>query len=142
MLTPSRKRMGKAVARKSYKAVAEECWKSPDVRRYIMCQLGTLLRQELKKLCSDETQSILRTQSLSNNPRFSWSAIYCEIQLHAPLLFNLLLSMTKTRQARSNRKAVICVCAAVLLKYRFSKMSLLQKVVSLILYAGHSSKQV
>ena len=107
-----------------------------------MHKLGTMLRQELKMMCSDSTQSVLRTQSLSDNPTFSWSTIYSELQLHAPLLFNLLSSLTRTRHVRSNQKAVMCVCAAVLLKYRFPQMSLLQKVVSLIMYAGHASKQV
>ena len=30
----------------------------------------------------------------------------------------------------------------ILLKFRFAKMSLVQKIVSLILYAGHAGKQV
>ena len=134
--------MGKAVARKNHRTVAEECWKSPNISKHVMHKLGTMLRQELKMMCSDSTRSVLRTQSLSDNPTFSWSTIYSELQLHAPLLFNLLSSLTRTRHVRSNQKAVMCVCAAVLLKYRFPQMSLLQKVVSLIMYAGHASKQV
>ena len=114
ILTPSRKRMGKAVARKSHRTVAEEYWKSPNISKYLMHQLGTMLCQELKMMCSDSTQSVLQTQSLSDNPTFSWSTIYSELQLHAPLLFNLLSSLTRTRQVRSNQKAVMCVCAAVL----------------------------
>ena len=68
--------MGKAVARKSHRTVAEECWKSPNISKHVMHRLGTMLRQELKMRCSDSTQSVLRTQSLSDNPTFSWSIPY------------------------------------------------------------------
>ena len=41
-----------------------------------------------------------------------------------------------------NRVAVICVCTAVLLKYRCKKFNLFQKVLSLVLYASQCSKKV
>jgi len=34
------------------------------------------------------------------------------------------------------------MCAALMLKHRFTEMSLVQKIISLVLYAGHSDKQV
>ena len=37
---------------------------------------------------------------------------------------------------------VIGTCVAILLKHRNPKLSLLQKIISLVLYAGHASKQV
>ena len=41
-----------------------------------------------------------------------------------------------------NTKTVVGVCAAIILKHRQPKMNLLQKIISLILYAGHASKKV
>ena len=52
------------------------------------------------------------------------------------------MSATKTRTPRKNRVAVICVCNAVLLKYRCKKFNLFQKVLSLVLYASQCSKKV
>ena len=43
---------------------------------------------------------------------------------------------------RHNRKGVIGVCISLLLKNRFAKACFVQKVISLILYSGHASKQV
>ena len=69
ILTPKRKRLGKAVARKSNKSIAEECMKSQEVRKYVIIQLGVLLRHELKNLCSDSTNSLLRS-NLGNSMFF------------------------------------------------------------------------
>ena len=38
-----------------------------------------------------------------------------------------------------NREATIGICAAIL---RYLKMNLAQKIISLVLYCGHSAKQV
>ena len=44
--------MGKAIARKSHKALAQECFDSPAIRKQILNKLGTIVRRELKKMCS------------------------------------------------------------------------------------------
>ena len=43
---------------------------------------------------------------------------------------------------RHNRKEVIGVCISLLLKNHFAKACFVQKLISLILYSGHASKQV
>ena len=65
-----------------------------------------------------------------------------ELHVHAHNLLHLLNSITSTKTDRDNQKAIIGMCASILLKHRYSKMSLVQKIVSVILYAGHTSKQV
>ena len=65
-----------------------------------------------------------------------------ELHVHAPNLLHLLNSITSTKTDRDNQKAIIGMCASILLKHHYSKMSLVQKIVSVILYAGHTSKQV
>ena len=61
---------------------------------------------------------------------------------HAPTLLAILYSCTKTKQPKSNREGVIGMCAALLFKLRYHCMSLVQKLVCTMLYAGHSGKQV
>lgn len=51
-------------------------------------------------------------------------------------------SVLKTRKPRSNRTGLVGMCVAMLLKHRFHRMSLVHKIMGLILYAGHSGKQV
>ena len=127
------------MARSSNSALATEALKNPTTKRYIVKKVGILLRKELVSMCSDKTKSVLKTLSLEE---FTWKHLISELSTTAPTLYSLLLSCTHTRKPRQNRDAVIGVCCAVLLKFRYSKMNLWQKIVSLILYAGRSGKMV
>ena len=46
------------------------------------------------------------------------------------------------KKYRPDDDVILCVCAAILLKHRNIHMNKLQRIVSLILYNGHASKQV
>jgi hypothetical protein len=141
-LTPKRKRVGKAIARGSKKALAEECFKDPVIKKYMMAKLGKVFRSELGAMCSVKVSSILLKRSEDVYAEFSWDMLYAELKANAATFLSILESCTQTRRPRRNRKATIGICAAILLKYRFSKMSLVQRILSLILYAAHSGKQV
>ena len=140
-LTPSRKKVGKAVARGSKKAVINECMKDPTMQKYIILILGGRLRRELASMCSEAANSILRQQSSDAICEFSWGKLHDELEARAPTFLSLIEMCTHTRKPRCNRMGVVGMCAVLLLKHRFAKMSLVQKVVSLLLYAGHSGKQ-
>ena len=73
---------------------------------------------------------------------FSWAKLHKELQANAPTLLSFLEMCTQTRKPRCNREGVMGMCTALLLKYRFPKMALVQRINSLLMYAGHSGKQV
>ena len=73
---------------------------------------------------------------------FIWDVVLLELHVHAPNFLHLLNSITSTKTDRDNQKAIIAMCASILWKHRYSKMSLVQMIVSVILYAGHTLKQV
>ena len=141
-VTPSRKTMVKAVARQSKLTIARECIKDQTTRSYVMKCISRIIQSEMKKMCSHEANSILKQQLPINFEEFSWDSLIGEVQTHAPVLYSFMNACTKTKKPRSNKKATIGMCVAILLKYRYSNMCLVQKIVSLILYAGHSAKQV
>ena len=92
------------------------------------------------KMCSHKVDSILqRTSALSS---FHWIDLMNELEAHAPTLLTVLNSATRIWCDRCNRDGAIGMCAALLLKFRYNRTSLVQKVISTILYAGHSSKRV
>lgn len=142
MLTPHRKHMGRAVARKSYEVIATEALTNALTRKYVIRTLGKELAKEIKTMASDSTNSIMRSQNPEHLQQFSWDLLLNELSQHAPLLSSLLISATRTKVARSNTKAVIGMCAAILMKQRNSRMNLVQRIISLILYASGTSKQV
>ena len=107
-----------------------------------MRKVGAHIRQELILMCSDKVNSILASQSESDMKTFRWKNLMSELSENAPVFLSLLQSCTWTRNSYINRDAIIGICTAMLLKYRYSKMSLLQRILSIILYAGHSGKEV
>lgn len=142
LLTPSRKHVGRAVARRSKSAMVSEVLKDPLAKRYMVQRMGMLVRRELVSMCSDKVGSVLRSQSRADLQAFTWDKLVSELATTAPTLLSLLQACTYTRRLRDNRNAVIGMCCAILLKLRFSKMCVVQKMVSLVLYAGNSGKQV
>ena len=142
MLTPSRKRIGKAVARGSRLAIVSHCLDDAVVRKHIISRIGKMVQSEVATLCSDRCNSILRRHSKEQLLKFKWENVNLEMGEHAPILLSLLHAATRTRRKRPNQEAVIAMCAAMMCKLRRPEMSTAQKTLSLILYAGHASKQV
>ena len=101
-----------------------------------------ILRLELCKLCSDKTPSTLRIYTQESFKHFTWDCLINEISHIAPTLLSVFEMLTVTKNVRLNQKSVIVVCISLLIKYRFAKACFIQKLISLILYSGHASKQV
>lgn len=141
-MTPSRRRICKPLVRGSRCALARRCLKDRVVRKYITKGVGLSLQHEIASLCSDKVNSVLRDKSAQAIETFSWEAVIEEMKTRAPTLLSLLESCTKTKKARKNKKAVIGVIAAILCKHRRPTASLLQRLVSIVLYSGHASKSV
>ena len=116
--------------------------KDPAIRKYIIEKVGKIARMELCKLCSDKTPSILRMYNKDSFKHFTWDNLITELSLTAPTLLSLFEAFTETKTVCHNRKGVIGVCISLLLKNRFAKACFVQKLISLILYSGHASKQV
>ena len=141
-LTPSRKYIGKSLARGKPKAIAQKCWKNPKMCSYLLACIGSTLQKEITLLCSDSMTSLLRKTEKSELSTFKWNTFITELEKHAPILLKVLRSCTKTRVQKKNVNSVIGMCAAMILKHRRASMSAVQKIISLILYASHSSKKV
>ena len=139
--TPTRKHISKAVARGSKVAVALHCLEDKKVRQHIIRKIGKTVRGEIAKLCS-KSVTVLHKKKVNSFMEFSWSVILEEMRDHTPVLLEILKQSTSTARPRPNRHLIIAMCVAMLCKLRNSDMSLVHQVISLILYAGHSSKQV
>ena len=142
VLTPRRKHIAKAVARQSKKTIAVESLKDPVVKKHILKKIGKEMPKEIRGVASDKAESVLQSQDADSLKTFHWDTLLQELSTFAPVLRMLLAAATKTQAPRSNTNAVIGMCAAILLNHQNPRMNLVQKINSLILYAGHSSKQV
>lgn len=90
------------------------------------------MHKEIQSLCSDKVNSVLRRADIRN---FNWDQLLEEVQWHAPVFFAIIQSCAHTTTPRMNEKPVIGVCIAVLL-------CLIQKLIFIVLYAGHAGKEV
>lgn len=142
ILTPRRKRLGKAVARRFHSSVADECLKQSETRKVLFQKLVHLLRKDVKRMCSNEVSSVLQDKKAKALSDFTWQKLMVELAANAPTLLQVLQGCTFTRTPRKNRVATIGMCAAILLRFRHQRMNLVQRILSLILHAGHSAKLV
>ena len=156
VLTPTRKKFGKLVARGSKVAIAEECLKSKDLKAAIVTKVGRLIREEVRVMCSNKSDSVLRSTDPETLRNFNCDSVVSEMEKYTPTLLKILKEVTtppkvrksqapkqRLRLAGNNKQnAIIAMSTAILCKNRRPSMCLLQKIISLILQAGRSSKQV
>lgn len=117
------------------------------LRQTTISEVNQSVRQEIQRICArtEEGDSILRSISNVNSlTHFSWKSILAELKMHTPTLYTLLRGALMKR--RDSHLQVpyhaLGMTACVLLKHRNKHMSLTQALVSVLMYAGHCSKQV
>ena len=109
--------MGKAIARGSKKAIVQECFKDAVATKHVLDHLSNILRREMKTMVSDNAGSVLRSQEIESMQNLSWDFVIQELSVHAPNLLQLLHSITSTKTDRDNQKAIIGMCASIMLKH-------------------------
>ena len=140
--TLSRKSIAKSLFHGSRYAVFNHCFKNDTLSKLIVNEVGRIVQQEIAKLCSLRSNSILHLH-VQSFESFSWNSLFAEFQKYAPVLQSLLMSATKSKRNQNTKPEIIVgTILAMLCKYRCSSMSLLQKFLSVCLYANHTSKQV
>ena len=140
-ITPGRKRLVKALARNSLHAITQNLFQNAAAKKLILKEIGRLLHNEVVTMCSDQVNSVLRSKSAESLPSFSWSVLIAELKKHAPILLTVLSNCTKT-PSQKDATPVIGLCAAVIMKFRRPSMSLVQRILSIVLFAGHAKKEV
>jgi hypothetical protein len=126
----------------SYEAIARRCLNNSDIRKYVVHGIGRILRQEIAALCSDKVKSILRDKSNTALKAFKWKQLEDEMITHSPTLLSILRSCTTVPRSNLQQQGLIGVITAILCKNRRGSASLVQRLISVILYGGHASKKV
>ena len=158
VLTPTRKKVGKLLACGSKVAIAEECLKNRDKKAGIVTKVGRLIREEERVMCSNKSDSILRSIDPNTLHKVKCDSVVNEMERYAPVFLKILKEATKPPKIRKNlaakqvsvasleyankQNAIIAMTTAILCKNHRPSMCLLQNIISLILQADRSSKQV
>ena len=143
-LTSSLKKLGRYVGRGKNSLIAQAAVENRTLRPKIAVKLAAHVRRhEIVPICSDNHDSLLRLKSKPAVEHFTWESVWLELQKNAPILMSLLTSLLPQSKRNSEAsKLPLCMCASILLKLQNPKMNLVQSMVSLVLKAGHATKQV
>lgn len=131
--------------KKSYNSFASQCMKGGSVRKFMVTAIGRILRNEIAMLCCDNFDSIMRVKTKDSVKDFDLiiSTINKELQSKTPTLLSLLQwCFKKKKKSKFNIDVLIATIVSIMCKNRRPSACIIQKVISLILYSGHSSKQV
>ena len=138
----SRKPLAKMLARGSHNAIARQCLTDPKVKSLVLRHFLVTLRKEVATLCSDGVSSVMLGSSPEEMCEFNASEFIAEARTHAPTLLSIVETLTKSRSATSNRSGITAMILAMLCKCKRPRMSLMQKILSVLLYFGHCTKKV
>ena len=119
-----------------YKRAAKNIVALAKTNKYVLSALVNRMRAEMKFICSVNFNSVLRSDNKALR-NFSWEQLWGEFMHQTPsivLFFEKLLP-------KSDRK-FLAFLISVILKCRCKHMSLFQRVMSVLLYANGTSKQV
>ena len=134
-ITPNRIAAVKRVARRSYTSFSHTVVKLHSPK--IIKSLGIIIKNEFKKVCSEQQQKLIFMGNSENIKLFSWDKLWSEIHQHVPTLVSLLTTISP-----SSSQPLVCTIISMLLKKRHQRMDYLQKVLSALLYANGAHKQV
>lgn len=141
-MTPSRRQICKPLLRRNFPSFAKKCTQNVTTRKAMIKSLSSILKKEVAALCSNTFPSVMRCKPKQISVDFGFKSLLKELSCQAPTLLELLKSCLKTKTPRVNVNLIVAMIAALICKHRRSSCSLLQRVISLVLYSGHSSKQV
>ena len=142
-LTGSLKKIGKYVGRGNKRSIAAAVVQNVVLRREVVVCLCREMQREIRNICSDTHDSILRMTSKPALENFTWDRVWQELLAKSPLLAATLTGLLPaSKKMHSNVIPALCVCASIILKLQNQKVNVVQTMISLVLKAGHATKQV
>ena len=139
-VTPTRRRIYKPLVRRNYQSFAKYV-QNVVSRKSLVKIVGCTLTKEVVAMCSRKFNSILRAKDSESMLKVKFGTVMSELRNQAPTLLTLLQSCMKTRTPHANSHLIIVMIVAMICKHRDSKCSLVRRILSVTMYAGHSAKQ-
>ena len=127
----------------------------PKTRATCLKVLEKDIQKELTKVASKKSgSSCLHQKTLGALQSFTWEKLHQELKSKAPTFYRVLIGCVNVHRRKQTDKTslpkthcpgnsiVLGMCAALLLWHRNQHLNLVQRIISLILYSGHTGKQV
>ena len=133
-ITPNQENATIRIARRSYQSMASTIVDKFSVET--ITALSKQVKKEMDLVCSIKSDTIFNKDC--NRVDFSWDRIWKEIEIYLPTLLELLISI----MGKKTNKPLVCMIISMVLKNRFHELSLVQGVISVLLYGNSAHKQV
>ena len=131
----------KAVSRKNYRTAAKSILAHPQLSKFVTSELAQGFRTELKKVTANGSTSVVNRTDVATVRSFSWEMLRDDLTQHCSLLHKFL-QLCVPQKKRECAGGVLSLFIAMLAKMTNQRSRLVQTVLSLILLAGHATKQV
>ena len=135
----------KCLARKEYHKLVSLLLSHPEMGKIVVDAVVRQMQLQCEALVSTKFNSILRRKGKDDALQFNWESVLQEWEKQAPSFLKSAACTPAVRNAQSiPTKAIppVCMTGAILLKVRNQNMSVLQRIISMLLNAGHVSKKV
>ena len=124
-------------------SIANFIFKHLPLKNKVLKVVQNVVSTETNTICSDRHKSIVHDKSQHVLDNFSLEPLWSELSTTAPVLLSILKGWIRKKADPEHTKPIICTCAAILLKLLHNtKLCQFRPVISLLLHAGHASKQV
>lgn len=135
-LTPQRAVAVAQLSRGHFESAADNLVKHEQLDKHIMYSLCRQIKGEMDNICSLKHNSMLRDQheAIKN---FSWKTLWFEFSQGVPALVKFLTSILPNADEK-----FLSFLIAIILKKRCKHMSLVQRMISILLYGNATNKQV
>ena len=130
--------MVKKICHDSYPSLASSVVDADRTSHLVLISLGRHIRQEIKHICSDTHNSILRDSHVGIK-RYSWVTVWAELNKEVPTLMKIL---ALTIRDPDDNKPLLCLIASMILKHYAPRVSLVQWAISVVLYSCATPKEV
>ena len=147
LLTPAeQEKLCAAVAKTTPKQIASVIMGIPVIERCVKEIVLDKINKDCKSLCSKKTPSVLRTPRSKHSELakvFCWSSILNEMKERAPDILNILITIAAPNLMLDGRQVPpICMAYALLMNTRNRELSMVQKMNTVIIGAGHATEKV
>lgn len=135
-ITPRRKKAVISLSTGRYKSAANSIVAFSKTHEYVLSAVTKQICREMKTISSLNYSSVLRSEH-ENVKHFSWIEVWNEFTQKLPTLVLFLRKLLPN----SNHRYLSCLIC-IMLKHQCKHMSLFQRLISILLYAHGTSKQV
>ena len=138
ILTPSRKELGRTLGRNSSRRFVEHVFDNTSTKKQTILKFIRVLQSEMKKLYHLPA-FIGDSYDLTGLLGLSWDGLCESLYNTTPVLVGFLKACIPSTCPR--KQSILVACIGLLVNSH-QKPTVIQKLVSIFLYSGHSGKQV